>query len=114
MPRPCRVEPCRAHPGQWRLAWRDGTLSQDCYNRTRAEDILRRYDLYRLGTRGGNNPAGPPRSPLVSRNGLGRSQRPDTVRSCHVARQAEPECPANHSIATAAKLSRDLSHSVAG
>jgi hypothetical protein len=44
--RPCRVEECLAHPGMFRLAWPDGSLSRDCYNKTRAQDILRCYDRY--------------------------------------------------------------------
>lgn len=44
--RPVEVVPDSKHAGLYRLRWADGMLSADCYNRTRANDILRRYDGY--------------------------------------------------------------------
>lgn len=35
------------YPNMWRLKWEDGVLSADCYNLTRANDILNNYDEYR-------------------------------------------------------------------
>lgn len=49
--RPIEVVADNKHPGLYRLHWPDGVLSADCYNRTRAEDILRRYDGYIEGMR---------------------------------------------------------------
>lgn len=38
--------PVRSVPVMFKLQWEDGTLSEDCYNLTRANDILRNYDNY--------------------------------------------------------------------
>lgn len=37
--------------GMYRLRWKDGTLSEDFYNQTRANDILKNYDQYRENMR---------------------------------------------------------------
>jgi hypothetical protein len=49
---PCRVKPVEVvaddkHPRLYRVRWADGVLSRDCYDRSRADDVLRRYDGYR-------------------------------------------------------------------
>lgn len=44
--KPISIVPDAKHPGMFRLQWRDGVLSADCYNRTRATDILGNYDEY--------------------------------------------------------------------
>jgi hypothetical protein len=74
MSRPCRVEPDAVHPKMWRLVWPDGVLSADMYSRVRAEDILRRYDMYvegmarsaRMQGHAVGGRASPQRSTLVS------------------------------------------------
>ena len=38
--------PIKVVPVMFKLQWEDGTLSEDCYNLTRANDILRNYDKY--------------------------------------------------------------------
>lgn len=56
MLQPCHVKPIEVvadgkHPGQYRLRWADGVLSQWGYNLTRANDILRHFDGYVDGMR---------------------------------------------------------------
>jgi hypothetical protein len=40
------MKPIKIVPVMFKLEWEDGTLSEDCYNLTRANDILRNYDKY--------------------------------------------------------------------
>jgi hypothetical protein len=44
--KPTNIVPDRRYPGMFRLRWRNGDLSADMYNLTRANDILRNYDRY--------------------------------------------------------------------
>lgn len=44
--RPTEVVADTKHPGMYRLRWKDGVLSEDMYNQTRANDILRYWDKY--------------------------------------------------------------------
>lgn len=43
---PIKITQDEKYPSQYRLEWEDGTLSEDFYNRTRANDILNNYNLY--------------------------------------------------------------------
>jgi len=44
--KPTNIVPDRRYPNMFRLRWRNGDLSADMYNLTRANDILRNYDRY--------------------------------------------------------------------
>ena len=46
MEKPIRIVPDAKHPRMYRLWWRNGDLSRDMYNLTRATDILRCYERY--------------------------------------------------------------------
>jgi hypothetical protein len=48
--KPVWVVPDMEHYGMFRLEWRDGSRSADCYNAARAADMLRRYPEYKAGT----------------------------------------------------------------
>lgn len=49
----------------FRLEWKDGVLSEDMYNLTRAKDILKNYGEYRKNmVQRKNSLASPPSSPL--------------------------------------------------
>jgi hypothetical protein len=45
--KPINVVADSKYSGMYRLQWANGDLSRWAYNRTRASDILRRYDDYR-------------------------------------------------------------------
>ena len=47
MTNPVRVIKDTEYPRMYRLQWKDGTLSEDMYNLTRANDILKNYKSYR-------------------------------------------------------------------
>ena len=55
--RPTKIVKDKKHPGMYRLKWKDGTLSEDCYNLTRVTDIKKNYLMYRK-----NMLVSPPRS----------------------------------------------------
>lgn len=46
---PIEVVEDKVYKLMFRLKWSDGVLSADFYNFTRANDILRNYDLYVMG-----------------------------------------------------------------
>lgn len=45
--KPVKIVPNDIHLGMYRLEWEDGVKSEDMYNWTRANDILKNYELYR-------------------------------------------------------------------
>jgi hypothetical protein len=44
---PIKVVPCELYPGLYRLLWKNGDLSEDAYNLTRANDMFKNYRDYR-------------------------------------------------------------------
>ena len=44
--KPKKVVPDVKYQDMYRLEWKDGVLSEDMYNLSRANDILRNYDAY--------------------------------------------------------------------
>lgn len=44
---PVKIELDIKYEGMYRLVWENKTVSEDCYNLTRANDILKNYDEYR-------------------------------------------------------------------
>lgn len=44
---PIEIVPDKYVPLMWRLRWKNGDLSDDFYNETRANDILHNYLAYR-------------------------------------------------------------------
>jgi len=47
MTNPVRVIQDTKYPKMYRLQWKDGILSEDMYNLSRANDILKNYKSYR-------------------------------------------------------------------
>lgn len=45
--KPYKIIEHKKYKGMYYLVWEDGVKSQDFYNLTRANDILKNYDLYR-------------------------------------------------------------------
>ena len=45
--KPIKIVKDQKYPGMYRLKWKDGVLSEDMYNLTRAHDILLNYEEYR-------------------------------------------------------------------
>lgn len=46
--KPTKIVEHKKYQGMYYLVWEDGVKSQDFYNLTRANDILKNYDEYRL------------------------------------------------------------------
>lgn len=44
---PVKIEHDMKYEGMYRLVWADNLPSAECYNLTRAHDILKNYKLYR-------------------------------------------------------------------
>lgn len=44
--KPIKIIKDEKYPDMYRLQWKDGVLSQDMYNLTRAKDILKNYREY--------------------------------------------------------------------
>ena len=43
---PIKITKDTKYPNMYRLVWEDGVFSEDMYNLTRANDILKHYDGY--------------------------------------------------------------------
>jgi hypothetical protein len=68
MSAPIKVVADTKYPTMYRLKWKDGVLSEDMYNLTRAKDILRNYpdyvaDMKKAEAMQGNTYARCPRKP---------------------------------------------------